>query len=615
MGPLAHWLARRALRGFPAHARDAALANDQIRRVVRVRFAYFFAVHGAVVFLLLKAISGGDAWTIVSFGLASLIMVPGEIVGGVLADRHGPKWALRVGMRLMSALMLAFAALLVARALSVDDPTATGHWPPGVVGICVLELAIGVALSLINGADTVLFVAVARDCEIEDLDASAFEGVGSALRYHGTLIAVAIGVALYYGIEALVPDPRLALALQGTVFLGTFIAQAYALSVLRGVREPPAASTRRVGARQLLEAAGSLRIQPTLLRAVAGTAVVIGAAQFAIYYFQSPLESVVDARGGSNPAWYGGYAIAIMVGYWTSVAGSKLFARIRAGGRIPIQRGNVPLLLCTFFALLLFPAAWAGFGGVRSPLGDGLYFATCALALVACGALRGLFEPWARTALVEFSRRYGLGMPTALVSAFNAAIRVSHFLIATAVGGLIGASAVHAGLAQVATALTWASLIVGALLVAVGIGAWLLAGRRGRLDDLPKRCDVVVIGSYKDDMDGLLGVCRQLQDAGHRVLHPPPAARVTGQDGEFVRLASDPSTDEGEVQRRVFALMERSDVIVAWLPGGKVGVSTAMEIGYALASGRPVATVGQPQDVTLQRLLPGPHDAIVEHIR
>lgn len=611
MGLVARWLAAHALRAFPEDARQAALANEQIARVIRLRFAYFFAVHGAVVFLLLKLISGGDAWAIFSFGLASLIMVPGELFGGVLADRHGPKWAVRNGLKLMAGVMLAFAALLIARATTLDALPAGHQWLPGVLGICGLELTIGVALSLINGADTVLFVNVGREANIEGLNASAFEGVGSALRYYGTMFAVAAGVGLYYGVEAIAPDPATAMALQSSVFFGTFCAQVYALQTLSGVMEQPGGDRRRATLGQILVAASSLRVQPALLRSVAGAAVGIGAAQLAIYYLQSPMETVVDVRADRSKVWYVAYAAAIMTGYWASVQGSRLFARIRARGAIDFQRGAPALLACTFLALLLFPLLFWSLGEQRSVTHDTLYFVTCAVALMACGALRGLFEPWARTSLVEFSHRRQLGMPTALVSGFNAGIRISHFLIATAVGALIGTGPLSAGLGQVAQGLAWASLIVAGLLVVVASAAWLIAAADRGEEGMPERLSVVVIGSYKEDMAGLLRLCGRLAAAGHVVLHPPPTASVVGQQGDFVRLNCDPSDDEGAVQRRVFGLIDVADLVVAYTPGGRVGMSTAMEIGYAIAKGRPVATTAAPQDVTLRRLLPQePHELL-----
>ena len=54
-----------------------------------------------------------------------------------------------------------------------------------------------------------------------------------------------------------------------------------------------------------------------------------------------------------------------------------------------------------------------------------------------------------------------------------------------------------------------------------------------------------------------------------------------------------------------------SQTTCTYTPGARMGMSTATEIGYAIAEGRPVATTATPQDVTLRRLLPQePHELL-----
>jgi hypothetical protein len=54
--------------------------------------------------------------------------------------------------------------------------------------VLALEAAIGVSLALLSGADTVLFLQVARRSGIPGLLHPSFEGVGSSIRYLGTMV-------------------------------------------------------------------------------------------------------------------------------------------------------------------------------------------------------------------------------------------------------------------------------------------------------------------------------------------------------------------------------------------------------------------------------------------
>lgn len=131
-------------------------------------------------------------------------MVLADVPTGLYADRHGAKAALRLGLQMTCLIMLGFFLLGLWRAMAVARGVAPGSWLPGIVGLLVLEGAIGVSLALLSGADTVLFLAVAQRSGIAGLDRSGFEGVGSAIRYFGTMVAVVVGALLYDGIGVIV---------------------------------------------------------------------------------------------------------------------------------------------------------------------------------------------------------------------------------------------------------------------------------------------------------------------------------------------------------------------------------------------------------------------------
>jgi nucleoside 2-deoxyribosyltransferase len=126
---------------------------------------------------------------------------------------------------------------------------------------------------------------------------------------------------------------------------------------------------------------------------------------------------------------------------------------------------------------------------------------------------------------------------------------------------------------------------------------------------------VVIIGSYREDLPGLLAFSERVIDLGFQVLHPPPHARRVGESSEFVRLDCDRSTDEGQVQRAVFACINRADAVILYNPSGRVGVSAAMEIGYSLRARKPIFAVAAPADVTIRALIDYVPGALQEFLR
>lgn len=114
---------------------------------------------------------------------------------------------------------------------------------------------------------------------------------------------------------------------------------------------------------------------------------------------------------------------------------------------------------------------------------------------------------------------------------------------------------------------------------------------------------IAVIGSYREDFEGLLALCRRLSDQGLEVIHPPLDARIIGEEDGFVRLSTDQAEDYGDIQSAVFALLEGAAAVVLYAPSGHVGTSAALEVGYALRAGVAVIPTSAPADATLRSLL------------
>lgn len=126
---------------------------------------------------------------------------------------------------------------------------------------------------------------------------------------------------------------------------------------------------------------------------------------------------------------------------------------------------------------------------------------------------------------------------------------------------------------------------------------------------------VVVIGSYRENLAGLLAFAKSLSDLGLRILHPPPQARSVGEDSGFVRLDCDRWQDKGRVQQYVFSLIEKSDAVILYSPSGRIGISAALEIGYALRANKQILSTTPPQDLTIRALIGYEPSALVKFIR
>jgi hypothetical protein len=121
-----------------------------------------------------------------------------------------------------------------------------------------------------------------------------------------------------------------------------------------------------------------------------------------------------------------------------------------------------------------------------------------------------------------------------------------------------------------------------------------------------------VSGSFHLAMPAIMEAVHDLTDAGVQVLSPADP-RVVDQFGDFLFVASDRVRAIKLVQSRHLAAIEASDFVWLVAPGGYVGQSAAMEIGYAVAKGTPVFASEVPADLTLRQYvtsLPSSRDAL-----
>lgn len=435
------WLLRYVLlRGLPSETIEACIAHPEIRSLLQFRFAYLFAFYGPVLVPLLELLSGqhNPALGIFALGLSSFTMVLADVPTGLFADRYGAKAALRLGLRLTCGVLLCFFLLGVFRAWTLARGGPPGAWLPGIIGLLVLETAIGVSLALLSGADTVLFLAVARRSGIAGLHHRGFEGIGSSIRYFGTMVAVVVGAILYDGMTALVKNTSLRIGLQSGLFLLTLLAMGIALRALArlpDLREGQATghSLRRPG---FYAVAGALREVirwPVFFSQMWLLCLTSSASLFAVYVMQSPLSRLTTALAKQSPRWWPLYTCIAAIGYWASSSGSLAFRRHHQrdpeADANPTRLGRAPLWFAfgSLMLLGLYPMAHFGhrlFPDARWPL-----LLAAALVCFFFNYLRGFVEPYSATAIIAFTQEKGLSVPVSLVSVFNSLKRSVHFVL------------------------------------------------------------------------------------------------------------------------------------------------------------------------------------------
>jgi NTP pyrophosphatase (non-canonical NTP hydrolase) len=111
------------------------------------------------------------------------------------------------------------------------------------------------------------------------------------------------------------------------------------------------------------------------------------------------------------------------------------------------------------------------------------------------------------------------------------------------------------------------------------------------------KISATISGSFNKHLDKIQDKIRELQGEGIEVLSPK-LSRPFSCEGRFVRLETDKGTP-GEIEFGHLEGIARSDFLYVVNPGGYVGKSVALEIGYALSRGIPVYSLEKPEDFVL----------------
>src|SRR5690348_10365321 len=93
---------------------------------------------------------------------------------------------------------------------------------------------------------------------------------------------------------------------------------------------------------------------------------------------------------------------------------------------------------------------------------------------------------------------------------------------------------------------------------------------------------VVISGTFRRDRPGLNRLYNELVTTGCQVISP---RRLEFDEAEFVRDTAEHRLDAKTIEDTHLVALEQSDMMWLHAPNGYVGVSGALEVGYALAKG------------------------------
>ena len=110
----------------------------------------------------------------------------------------------------------------------------------------------------------------------------------------------------------------------------------------------------------------------------------------------------------------------------------------------------------------------------------------------------------------------------------------------------------------------------------------------------------VLCGSYTRDRAGLFRVYDELVTTGCQVLSP---RRMQFDNAAFVRDTAEQGISSRAIEAYHLLAICKADFVMIYAPDGYVGLSAAMEIGFATAQKCPVFSRTAPQDIALRGLV------------
>lgn len=114
-----------------------------------------------------------------------------------------------------------------------------------------------------------------------------------------------------------------------------------------------------------------------------------------------------------------------------------------------------------------------------------------------------------------------------------------------------------------------------------------------------RKLNIVISGSFSRYFDGISETVKIFESLGVNVLSPK-ASRVINSGEEFAVLETDDTNDPQILEQRHLDAIIKADALYLYDPDGYIGDSSKMELGWAIALGKPVFCKELIADSTLK---------------
>ena len=116
---------------------------------------------------------------------------------------------------------------------------------------------------------------------------------------------------------------------------------------------------------------------------------------------------------------------------------------------------------------------------------------------------------------------------------------------------------------------------------------------------MAKKLNIVISGSFRRYFDGISETVKAFEALGIEVLSPK-ASKVINPGEEFAVLETDDTSDPKTLEQRHLDAITAADALYIYNPDGYIGDSSKMELGWAIALGKPVFCKELVADSTLK---------------
>ncbi|MBZ1356483.1 MAG: hypothetical protein KY054_01770 [Candidatus Nealsonbacteria bacterium] len=114
-----------------------------------------------------------------------------------------------------------------------------------------------------------------------------------------------------------------------------------------------------------------------------------------------------------------------------------------------------------------------------------------------------------------------------------------------------------------------------------------------------KKLSIVVSGSFRKYFEGISKIIKEFDELDIQVLSPK-LSKVINPEHEFVILETDDTDDPKTLEQRHLDAIEKADALYIYNLDGYIGASATLELGWAIALGKPIYTKEQSEDFTLK---------------